>query len=317
MIILPGVGGNTGGEPSIDTTTPRSFPTARFAVAAATVIGTDHHVAGRNNQDAVAVIHDATALVGIVCDGCGSGLASEVGAQLGARLFAATLHRLLSSAPSSIESGTGHQWMAPLLHEACHQVLGTLAQVAAADARRMVPETLLFTVLGFVATPSICCMFAHGDGSVAINGAWQQLGPFPDNRPPYLGYHLECPDTSAPDRPREPTPLPIPAAGFWTLLDIRPTAAVETAVLATDGIDGLGSNRDATVAEWVADPRHFANPDRLRRTLTVLNRPRSSVETETHRMTRYHPPLHDDTTVLLVRRCEDPDREEADHGRLC
>src|SRR5687768_18592016 len=64
--------------------------------AAASVIGARHSRAARNGQDAVASWSGAVGLgeagsmaaVVVVCDGCSSGASSEVGAQLGANLFA-------------------------------------------------------------------------------------------------------------------------------------------------------------------------------------------------------------------------------------
>ena len=57
-----------------------------FEVAGGTVIGTDHLAVGRPNQDAYAFRAEGRCLAAVVCDGCGSGARTEVGAALGARL---------------------------------------------------------------------------------------------------------------------------------------------------------------------------------------------------------------------------------------
>ena len=51
---------------------------------------------GRNNQDAHAFSVCDERILALVCDGCGSGRYSEVGAQIGARLLLAALHRRMA-----------------------------------------------------------------------------------------------------------------------------------------------------------------------------------------------------------------------------
>ena len=65
-----------------------STTTLPFQLAFATVAGRMHHLSGRNNQDAYAWTQGPGGLIAVVCDGCGSGPHSEVGAQVGARLVA-------------------------------------------------------------------------------------------------------------------------------------------------------------------------------------------------------------------------------------
>lgn len=63
----------------------------------AAVTGARHLRTARNGQDAVAVwIGEAQGAV-VVCDGCGSGGSSEVGARLGAQLVVAVLARELAA----------------------------------------------------------------------------------------------------------------------------------------------------------------------------------------------------------------------------
>ena len=66
-----------------------------FEIAAGTVSGRDHRQAGKNNHDAYVFSSDASGTVAVVCDGCGSGRHSEVGAKIGARLVAGALRRHL------------------------------------------------------------------------------------------------------------------------------------------------------------------------------------------------------------------------------
>ena len=68
-----------------------------FELAAGSIRGREHLRLGRNNQDAYAILSNEQYTVAVVCDGCGSGQHSEVGAQIGARLTIESLTRALSS----------------------------------------------------------------------------------------------------------------------------------------------------------------------------------------------------------------------------
>lgn len=62
-----------------------------FDVAAGSVTGRDHVLAGKNNQDAWAYRHCDESLVAVVCDGCGSGKYTEIGARVMANAVASTV----------------------------------------------------------------------------------------------------------------------------------------------------------------------------------------------------------------------------------
>src|SRR5436309_16027802 len=66
-----------------------------FDIAACSVTGKDHVLAGRNNQDAYHWACLPHAVMAVVCDGCGSSKYSEVGAQIGARLVIAAMIRAM------------------------------------------------------------------------------------------------------------------------------------------------------------------------------------------------------------------------------
>jgi len=67
-----------------------------FEVAFGSVIGRNHVLGGKNNQDALRVIQKPGATIAVVCDGSSSGIFSEFGAQLGARFIAHHLDEALS-----------------------------------------------------------------------------------------------------------------------------------------------------------------------------------------------------------------------------
>jgi hypothetical protein len=254
----------------------------RFDIAGGTVTGRSHALAGRGNQDAWSVRAEGAALCAVVCDGCGSGAHSEVGAQLGARLVTAALVRRLVEG-ASLE--------APSLWDAVRrEVLDALRPAALAAGGRLadtVSELMLFTVVGIAVSGDRGVVFAAGDGIAAIDGDLCRLGPFPDNAPPYLGYGLL-------DLPHAP--------GFST---VRAFCArdVRHVLIGTDGAAALADIEDGRALRrlW-EEERHFQNRDALRRTLALLNRDEARPVWEERRMERRRGLLEDDATVVVLRR---------------
>ncbi len=295
-----------------------STPTPAFELASASVCGWDHQRVGRNNQDALALERGARHLVLVVADGCGSSPGSEVGARLGARLLAAALLGRLEPAP--VEKARGDSPGADratgsAAGEACAEAspsrprVDLAASLAAAradvldrlrdlarglcsapepDDRALaaaVREQLLFTLVGAVVGPEETALFALGDGLLELNGRSFPLGPFPGNQPPYLGYAL----------------LPQALHGFAPedlQLQIRarvPTSELRSLALGTDGALDLGAAA-ATLDLLLTEPVLFKNPDGLRRRLYLLARDQPGRPA----------PLHDDTTLVLLRRAQVP-----------
>jgi serine/threonine protein phosphatase PrpC len=242
---------------------------APFEIAGGSVAGRAHAAAGRNNQDAFCWAVDADGLVAVVCDGCGSSPHSEVGAQVGARLFVQAATRLFRADldPADLLEQVGQDVLARL------RVLAREMSVDAASFARTVTDHFLFTIVGALITARGATTFSLGDGLVVINGERTELGPFPDNEPPYLGYALL---PGAPDR----------GARAQVSFEIHRSLAageVQSLVLGSDGAVELES-------ELWSDDRLFKNPDMVRRRLTVLKRAPRAGE------------LSDDTTLVVIRR---------------
>jgi hypothetical protein len=256
-------------------------------VAAATVIGRNHRRADRPCQDAHAVRRSRAATVVAVCDGCGSGGHSELGARLGAHLFTAALLVRLDGGAAVDDPRV---WRA-----ACDEVLDRLAELVPVlapdrDAGAAIAEHLLFTLLAAAVTPDGAAILAVGDGIVIVDGDVRVLEAA-DDAPAYLGYELVGP----------PQPVVVTAA-----------PAARAIVLATDGarplLDHAGAPLPAgrgTVLDLVAacaDDRLFRNPDALRRRLAVASQEVVDVDWTAGRLVRTGGLLTDDTTVVAIRR---------------
>jgi hypothetical protein len=270
---------------------------ADFEIAGGSVPGRAHVAAGRNNQDAFCWTSTEKGLVAVVCDGCGSGPHSELGAQLGARLVVQAAARLLACELS----------VSDLLERVEQDVLARLRILAAemssewgsaaagssaapnASFARTVSDYLLFTVVGLIIMRDSATTFAAGDGLIVVNDDVHHLGPFPNNEPPYLGYALLA---RGAERSNEHSAFRIHRR--------VPVEEIRSLLLGTDGAVDLDAMADRAVhgraepigplSQFWTDDRFFRNSDMVRRRLTVINRgPRSGA-------------LPDDTTLVVVRR---------------
>jgi hypothetical protein len=256
-----------------------------FEIAGGSVAGQMHVAAGRNNQDAYCWEADGGELIAVVCDGCGSRAHSEVGALIGARLVVQALRRLRRSGLDT----------ARLFDDVRRHVLTGLRVVARQLGPRArlvdtVIDYLLFTIVGLLVTDRVAIPFSLGDGLIVVNGEARELGPFPDNEPPYVAYGL-LPRALDPGR-GGPAPFqvhePTPVERLRSIL-IGTDGARDLRALAARAVPG----RDEVVGPlsqfWTEDA-FYKNRDMVRRRLAVLNRgARPGL-------------LADDTTVVVVRR---------------
>jgi len=274
----------------------------QYEIAGGQVIGRRHRLAGQNNQDAIYWQADKQALIGIVCDGCGSHPHTETGAQLGARIVAAEIARMLTTADLDIYNG----WDSPDIWENIR--LNALSQINLSvqalgnDRQQIIRDYFLFTVVGFVITPVQTVAFASGDGLIIINDTEIRLGPFPNNAPPYIAYELvdtiNKKDTA------------------FKICESIPTADLNRILIGTDGAIDLqntehrnlpGKNTPVgPLRQFFDKDAFFQNPDLLRRRLTLINRDtvryiRNSQGCITDIKKEYGL-LPDDTTLLAVRR---------------
>jgi hypothetical protein len=210
-----------------------------MSIAAASVIGREHRRLDRPCQDAFAIRRGERGVVAVVCDGCGSGAHSELGARLGANLVARILGEQLEAGADLTDVAV---WRA-----ACDEVVARLAALVPDlddDPRIAIGAHLLFTVLAVALLPEGAAVLAIGDGVVIVDGDVRVIES-ENNAPAYLGYELLGPALA---------------------LDLRWLPGAQTVVIASDGALPI-------VADLVDLPeRVFANRDALRRQLWLAGR---------------------------------------------
>ncbi len=247
----------------------------QFEYANGSIIGRNHVLTSKNNQDAYRVVTQKAFITAVVCDGCGSGKHSEVGAKLGARMVSSAIADLLHQETIS----NPEFWN--LLKINLLQKLKDFVELVNGDLE-FVNDYLLFTIVGAVITPSETVTFSMGDGAIALNGKLTQIPAYPDNAPPYLAYGLYRPDSID-----------------FEIRDRIPTPELESILIATDGIDDL--IKVENISQFWQEDKYFKNSDAIRRKLSMLNREEIKPDWNKRELVKRSGILSDDTTIIAIR----------------
>ena len=259
----------------------------KIEIACGSIPGSDHTLPGKpawkNNQDAFFTKSTPTCTIGIASDGCSSGKQSEIGSNLGVRIFGEALFQTLS------ESGTNGQIPTKMREDTFERarlkMLGTISVIAGALSGRTsdtIETYFLFSIVGFVILQEKTYVFACGDGSYIVNGQETKLGPYPGNSPPYPCYAL----------------LGSLERSKFSLVEFE-TAQVSDIAVATDGVEHFSGSFPEAYRKMLAEERVFSNPDFLRRILAILNK-------ECIEGNMLVPgPLKDDITIVIARKLQE------------
>jgi len=282
-----------------------------FEVAGGSIIGKDHLLYKKNNQDSYYWSFSEKALVGIVCDGCGSTVHSEVGSNIGARLIAEAIEKLLQELD---RCNTLSEISSPAFWDCVkNDVLlrfRTLANAMGGDLFKTVNDFFLFTAIGFIITPKHSVLFAFGDGVIIQNGEMVKLPQFPDNKPPYIAYAGLVKSSF-----QEEDPL---ALNFFSRYVA--TKDLKSLLIGTDGVNDFLSSQDKNIpgkeellgpiSQFWEDNAYFKNSDQIRRRLALASRDFSKIDWEERRVKKEPGLLPDDTTLVVVRKIEGGEKSE-------
>ena len=249
-----------------------------FEIAAGSTTGSNHMRAGKNCQDAIAIVQSETALVATLADGCSQGEHSEVGAWIGAHLLSQTLLERAAECRS--------QLFAQDITLAATKKLDDLLRLFGPHAPEIVREGFLSTFLAVLLTPETVSVLHAGDGLVVINGE-RLLLTSANNAPLYLGYRLECSGASEDLR----------ASSNLALTAQLPSAAVDTLAIASDGAAPLED-----IGAFICNDKVFTNPALLSRKLRALSLERQEIDWHERKIERTPAPLWDDASLILLRR---------------
>jgi serine/threonine protein phosphatase PrpC len=275
-----------------------------FEVAAGSIIGQYHLRINFNNQDNYIITEHPDHIVAVVCDGCGSGVTSEVGATLGSsmvswELSASGLHRL----------GDNKEEVELCLERVRRLIVDRITAVAFKAGLpfvTVISDCFLFTIVAAVVGKEHTYIISFGDGFYALNGKVSEIGPFENNAPPYVAYG------AIEEHLKEKEDL------HFVLHEIIPTSELESLLVATDGLSDLieaeekklpGKNELVGPASqfWTRD-LFFSNQAAVSRRLALINRSVTKIDRKNVRLTQEHGYLKDDTTLIAIRRVTQNDR---------
>ena len=270
-----------------------------FEIAFGSVSGSDHRRSDKNNQDAICCRESEGSIVAVICDGCSEGKYSEIGARLGANILVQHIHHHFPYCGSdpwcfydALESSRIHTiaQLRVLIH----------AMSPEKELAQLIIDYFLFTVIGVYINDRVTTVFSIGDGVHILNDVVTELGPFPNNEPPYLAYGGL-----------------IKSSEKDLVFDLRQqvfrrTDEINSILIGTDGVSNLIKSSDSKIPgknelvgdinQFWTDDRYFINKDMVRRKLSLVNREIVTPVWDEHFLSREKGLLPDDTSLVVIRR---------------
>lgn len=233
-------------------------------------------------------------------DGCGSGMHTEIGATLGARIVCTEVLRALNGYSLKQQhilfDHTDHwEWREGIPRRVIAK-LEAIADSAGAERALFVQDHLLFTIVGVLITPRQTAFFSLGDGLIAVNGKQIPLEQADLNAPPYLAYRMVKTTLS-----QETLSLHV--------LHTMPTEQLEHFLLATDGLDHMNRNASrlqpgseipiGSIEQFWTDEKYVLNRDAIRRKLAACSTDVLRMSDDKTSIAKYPGLLPDDTTLIV------------------
>ena len=287
----------------------------QFEYVSASVIGRDHVLSGKglrttlvsgNNQDATfGRLASQRYIIGIIADGCGQGLHSEVGAKLGSVYMTERISAYLDTHRMDMFTDPSMRYSAERFLETIRLDMVAFAHQHAVTCHSPMwafENYHRYSFLGVLVTFNGAMIFAIGDGVYAINGDVHSIS-FPDNKPPYFTYA----NTGSPVTNNNPELLK------FQILERKPLDEVETLLIASDGLDWLitagehlelpgRSDTVGPVSQFWTNDEFFANAFAMQRRLKILNRDVTTIDWDKRKTSTVSGILRDDTTIVAIRR---------------
>lgn len=271
-----------------------------FEISSGSVIGNYHTRIGLNNQDFFGYNLYDDCLFAVVCDGCGSGLHSEVGAKIGVNLLLKDLVHLKSYINNS--EGSLEQKLECLKISTMNSI-SCISYMIGDELVNIIKNYFLFTTLIVGIGKEKSFIASIGDGFYVLNNNCYEIGPYENNAPPYLSYAL-IPDLITFDNLKN--------IEFNIHQDLN-TNEVSNILIATDGLLDLINQNGKFFPEddkeinpindfWEND-LYFKNKFAMSRRLNKFSK--SYTKLKDNMLIKHSGFLNDDTTIISIRRMEE------------
>jgi hypothetical protein len=274
-------------------------------------LGNHQVLKAKNNQDAYILVRKPEYLAGIITDGCGSSMYSEIGARIGVKYILNNIESMFNAYDTeSIEAKIDYiqyktltdlenlttSLMDPDLLNSDDEAERTFGKI------QVLNDYLFFTIMGFYITPEEMVVFHTGDGVFIINGEINCL-EYPNNAPPYIAYNLIDEKWFSEDMNKD---------NLKMKYHVYPTDTIENFLIATDGlqyfIDAEEKNMPGQklpvgpVSQFWTQDAYYTNSDLLRRKLSVCNRDHIYYDKDKECLKSENGLLSDDLTLIVGRR---------------
>lgn len=302
------------------------FDGSFFEVSSASVMGTAHHQAFRNNQDAYTIgfLESPKLFVAIVADGCTNGNrgANEVGANIAVEAIKRSIFKFALQKPFINTLSHSEFWENVKADHLSHlrQNFSIMRSVEKSerenrkDLEDLIVRFGLFTLNGVVINEEYATFFSIGDGVRATNDKVTLFGKQYNNAPPYLAYSLIREKFNFEENDLE-------FVVEYFLLD-KPKnpdfESLRTFMIGTDGVEDLIKAKDSNIpgktdkvgelSQFWKNERFFQEPHALQRLLVSINTESITPEVAEvkgkpfPRIKREKGLLPDDTTLIVGRR---------------
>jgi hypothetical protein len=271
-----------------------------FEICSGSVIGQQHILYKKNNQDNYNIYFCKDMIVCVVCDGCGSGKYSEVGSSIGSNLVCSILSFIHGNVSCT------ENWIKMILETSRLQILYYIDNLinvikpSQSSYSKFVQDYFLFTIVGAIIRRDLSAFFSIGDGIIIINNNIIQIGPFLGNAPPYITYDLDNINVEQ----------SLKDLSKFQIHQIIPTNEIDNFLIGTDGMfDFISSeNRNVPgridivgpVSQFWTDDKYYKNSDMVRRKLAIINNDKSIIDNK--RIIKLPGLLPDDTTLISGRK---------------
>lgn len=275
---------------------------------AGSVIGRKHRELGLNRQDAFQVIRSPNRFVGVITDGLSLIVGPdgeiptncEYGATLGAHLIAKNIGELSLRVDSRHEREvfTGRPFW-QRIEEDTLAYLRTDALHFGGNFQSVIEKYFLFTSLGVLITPNVSVFYGIGDGNFYVNGERIQLGPFPDNQPPYLGHRLLSGSRHISEQLQ------------FKVYSVISTPDLKNFLVGSDGVNDLIDNAEkplsgrkelvGSISQFWEKDTYFKDEAAVDLRLNMIAEDRQTVNWEDQELNKYPGLLPDDTTLITGR----------------
>ena len=262
-----------------------------FQLAKGTITGREHIRLGKNNQDAYYSVSNEDYTIAVVCDGCGSGLHSEVGAKIGAKLVVKAISNELQNGLDNTNFWDNIRLN--LLSE-IKKIVNILTEE---DIVKFIYDYFLFTIVGVIITPSKTIIFTIGDGVIIVNNEQTFIESFSNNAPPYLAYGL----------------CNYPELSEFKIYHELETKDINNILIGTDGVNDLikAENNNfpgkldkkiGNISQFWEEDSYFKNREAIRRKLNLINREFTKADWINQCLKKEVGLLPDDTTFIVIKK---------------